>query len=342
MKKILVTLLMAFIIKAGLAQSYNPAVNSGIMNPSPLANGIGDCQFNVGNTGNDSLKNLKQPMVLTITLSYGVPNNSNPMAAISGTYANMFNWLYDAGTKTYQGTQSKVIPGLGFGTIKIAYLAVQTSVSSSPQNGFNVNITPPAYTNGSNAMNDDNISSYTYGTANGPLPVKLAYFNASLINCISSINWKSVTEENFSRYEVEYSKDGINFNPISKVNSKGGNSIYAVTHNAGQGKAYYRLKLVNIDGKIEYTRIIALDVNCSIGSILVYPNPATDFINVNISGADNKGTTAQLFNSVGQAINNITLPNGTTQLDISRMSSGIYQLKLMNSSGTENVKIIKK
>lgn len=340
MKKIFVTLLVAFIVKAGLAQ-YNPAVNSGLMNPAPLSNGIGSCEFNVGNTTGSPLNNLADPMLLTITLSYGIPNNAEPIAAITGTYASKFTWLYDAASKTYQGTQNQIIPGNALGTIKIAYLATSPSNISNPHNGFNVNVTPPAYTNASNTTADDNVASYTYGAIGSPLPIKLAYYNATVINCISSINWKSVTEENFNRYEVEYSKDGINFNAVYKVNGKGGNSIYSLTHNAAQGKAYYRLKLLDIDGKIEYSRIIALDVNCNKGSVLAYPNPASGFINVNITGADNKVTIAQLFNGAGQIMLNKTLQNGTTQLDISKMASGIYQLKLMNSNGTENIKIVK-
>lgn len=105
----------------------------------------------------------------------------------------------------------------------------------------------------------------------------MALYNVSLINCSSVINWKSVTEENFSRYEVDYSIDGINFNAVSKVNGKGENSNYNVTHSAGKGKAYYRLKMVGTDGKSVYSSIISLDVNCSRSSVLVYPNPVRDF-----------------------------------------------------------------
>ncbi len=341
MKKTLITLLLAIMLKAGIAQNYNPAVNSGTITPAPLITGIGSVQFNVGNTGNDPLNNLAQPMVLIVTLSYGVPNNPDPIAAISGTYANRFTWIYDVATKTYQGTQNQGIPSFGLGTIQIAYRAILPSIALNPQNGFNVNVIPPAYTNASNASGDDNVSSYTYGTAATTLPVKLAYYNATVNNCISSINWKSETEASFNRYEVEYSKDGINFESVSRVNGKGDNTTYAITHNpGGYGKAYYRLKLVDIDGKIDYSRIVALDVNCSKVSVMAYPNPARNFINVNITGADNKGTMVQLFNTAGQVMLNKTLQNGTTQLDISRMASGVYQLRLVNSNGTENIKVL--
>lgn len=335
-------MLLAFVLKAGLAQNYNPFVNSGTMAPSPLENGIGECRFNVGNSGSDSLKNLSDPIVLTLTLGYGVPDNANPVDAISGTFATKFKWVYDASITTFQGTQYKGIGGNEFGTIKIAYRVTRSSTPSESKNGFNLVLTAPAYTNGSNSEGDDGLSAYTYGSMGGPLPVKMAYFNGSVNNCTSVINWKSVTEEKFSHYEVEYSIDGINFKVVYKVNGKGGNSIYSVTHSEGKGKAYYRLKMVDVNGKIEYSSIISLDVNCNKSSVLVYPNPAQDFINVNIAGVDNKVTMAQLFNEVGQVMLNKTLQNGTTQLDISRMAPGVYQLKLINSNGTENIQIVKK
>lgn len=342
MKKIFIPLLLALLVKAGIAQSYNPTVNSGIMNPAPLNYGIGECQFNTGNSGNDALNNLSQPMVLIISLSYGVPDNMNPVAAISGTYADKFNWVYDASTKTYQGTQNQTIPGYGLGTIKIAYRATVASGSSNPQNGFNVNITPPAYTNASNASADDNVSSYTYGSVGGVLPVKLAYFNATLSQCNSSINWKSATEENFSYYVVEYSNDGITFNNISKVYSKGSNSNYLTTHIAEQGKAFYRLRLVDVDGRITNSNIVVLDVNCSKVSVVVYPNPASDFINIFITGVDNNLINAKLFNNTGQTMINKKLQNGISQLNISNLPSGIYHLRIINNKGIENIKIVKK
>lgn len=340
MKKIIATLLLALIVKAGIAQNYNPAVNSGTISPAPLITGIGSVQFNVGNTGNDALTNLAQPMVLIVTLSYGEPNNPDPIAAITGTYANRFTWLYDVATKTYQGTQNQVIPAFGLGTIQIAYRAILPSVPLNPQNGFNVNVIPPAYTNASNASGDDNVSSYTYGPAATTLPVKLAYYNASVRNCVSTLNWKSSTEINFRNYEVEYSKDGIQFQTVSTINSRGENSVYTVTHNADQGKAFYRLKLVDNDGKLEYSRIIVLDIQCGKASVLVYPNPAKDVVNVNITGADARGTIGSLFNMAGQIVLSKTLQNGSNQLDVSRLAPGVYQLKLVSNIGIQNIKIL--
>lgn len=340
MKKFLLTLLLASSAMAGIAQNYNPAVNSGTISPAPIVNGFATCQFNVGNTGNDALTNLAQPMVLIITLSYGVPNNADPIAAIGGTYAGRFNWLYDPVTRTYQGTQNQVIPSFGLGTITIAYKATQPSIPLNPQNGFNVNVIPPAYTNASNASGDDNVSSYTYGNTPIIVPVKLTSYEVTVSNCVTTVNWKSATEENFKHYEVEYSSDGIRFQTISTTAGKGENYSYSIKHNPAQGKAYYRLKMVDIDDKREYSRTVVLDIQCSKSSVSVFPNPASLYLNVNIAGSDAKGTMASLISTSGQVVLTRNLQNGNTQLDVSRFAPGIYNLRLVNNFGTQNVKVI--
>jgi len=145
--------------------SYNPYVNQGTISPSPLlpveVNGTGLVSFNVGNTGSDPLEvYTDQYITLTISLSYGVPDNPDPLNAIQGTFASYFDWSYDdAGT--YTGIQNTVIPAGGLGSITIDYLVTQNSQSPG-LNGFNVNISPAPYQTASNTTDDDFVSSYTY------------------------------------------------------------------------------------------------------------------------------------------------------------------------------------
>ena len=83
-----------------------------------------------------------------------------------------------------------------------------------------------------------------------------------------------------------------------------------------------------------------MDINCSKGTVLVYPNPTHDVININITGADKNGTKAILFNQSGQAVLNEKLQNGSNQINVNRLTPGIYQLKLVNNTGTENIKVV--
>lgn len=170
MKRLIISILSLALPFVMTGQNYNPFVAQGIISPSPLfdvaSNGSGLISLVVGNSGSDALPLVtNQEMLLTITLSRGVPNHINPLSAIGGTMASFFNWAYDPVTKSYLGIQNQSIPdGMngGTGTLTIGYKVTSNSVSTSLQNGFNANLTPPAYTNGINTMNDDQVSSYTW------------------------------------------------------------------------------------------------------------------------------------------------------------------------------------
>ncbi|MEZ5047451.1 MAG: Ig-like domain-containing protein [Chitinophagaceae bacterium] len=170
MKKIIVLITALLLPFLEHAQSLNPFVAQGIVTPAPLydvaSNGQGTLSFIVGNSGDNTMPYVvNQEMVLIITLSRGVPSTTNPVDAISGTFANYFDWQYDALSNSYQGLQNQMIPDAlngGVGTILIEYTVTSNSTESSPQNGFNVNITPPPYTNGINSLNDDQVSAYTW------------------------------------------------------------------------------------------------------------------------------------------------------------------------------------
>ena len=111
MKKIITFLFMAFLTKASIAQNYNPAVWAAIVSPAPMVTGFGSCTFSTGNLGNNALAGFAaQPMRLTITLSRGVPNNPDPIAAISGTMKALFNWTYNSTTLTFTGNVPPAVP----------------------------------------------------------------------------------------------------------------------------------------------------------------------------------------------------------------------------------------
>ena len=149
------------------AQSWNPFVSNSRMVPVPLLpsefNGSGVFSFTLGNSGSTPLKYiLNQEMTLIITLSYGIPDFSDPVKAISGSWSGKFNWKYDPVYSSFYGKQKEEIPPNSEGTISLPYKVSRNSQESNPLNGFNVNLQPPPYSNGYNRTDDDNISFYTF------------------------------------------------------------------------------------------------------------------------------------------------------------------------------------
>jgi hypothetical protein len=151
-------------------EDYNPYFIQGIVSPAPLLpvefNGTGTLAFDVGNTGSTELCLVAgQQMTMVITLSKGIPNNADPIAALGGNAKDWFSWTYDQDTTTYTATQIATIPAASRETLTIDYLLTENSyLNASPtvSNGYNANLQPPDYSTGSNATDDDNVSSYTY------------------------------------------------------------------------------------------------------------------------------------------------------------------------------------
>lgn len=158
------------------AQNYNPFVTGARVSSTVLlpkeAVGTGQFSFNIGNSGTEDIKVKKdQEMLIVISLSNGVPAKENPIASIGGTFRPYFSWRYNETNHSFIGTQLRAIPGKASasrpgigntneGTIIIDYKVEINSGINNPQNGFNVNITPPPFTNGINNRGDDNISLY--------------------------------------------------------------------------------------------------------------------------------------------------------------------------------------
>jgi len=81
-------------------------------------------------------------------------------------------------------------------------------------------------------------------------------------------------------------------------------------------------------------------------SLKVYPNPATDFVNIEIPLVDTGRVNLELYNSSGvKVLNTIRAYQPVLQVNVSNLSSGIYYLKVFLTSSKDGLfrleKIIK-
>jgi hypothetical protein len=174
----------------------------------------------------------------------------------------------------------------------------------------------------------------------GVLPVTLSSFDAKTNGCSVELSWTAETETNFSDYEVQYSTDGSSFQTIGTVVPSDIKN-YSYQHaNPAQGKIYYRLRMVDLDGSFEYSKVIALNLNCNRAEVVVYPNPVTDKVNINITNAQSE-TIANLYDNTGKLVFTGNMTNGTNSIDMTKFTSGMYLLVLKNNFETQNLKIIK-
>ena len=190
-----------------------------------------------------------------------------------------------------------------------------------------------------NALTNNDNQSVSFNTLS-VLPVNLQSFDASINNCVTNINWQSASEDNLKNYSLEYSNDGIKYSSIYEVKAKGNNSTYNTEHKAEEGKVFYRLKMIDFDGKYEYSKIIPLNVSINKNWAVVYPNPTAQIINVNISTSNNLPTKVVLYDILGKQILSQLLQNGKNKINVTKMIAGIYTLTFSENTGIKNSSII--
>lgn len=167
---------------------------------------------------------------------------------------------------------------------------------------------------------------FSYGTI---LPVRLLNFAAEYKNGKTSISWQVGEEQNVQAYEVEWSKDGRSFEKLKSV-SANGNLGYSAEHaNPVTGKNFYRLKILDKDGKTAYS-VVRL-VNTSGKAVVnIYPNPAQDFITIDFGKVESLQTELKLVNALGITVYQTKLNvSSITKIQINHLPVGVYSLQLM-------------
>lgn len=72
----------------------------------------------------------------------------------------------------------------------------------------------------------------------------------------------------------------------------------------------------------------------------VYPNPATDFVNVNFDIAQYHNASCQLINSSGQVMYSSLLTTQNHRIDLQNIASGVYFVKIMADEGNMVRKLV--
>jgi hypothetical protein len=172
-----------------------------------------------------------------------------------------------------------------------------------------------------------------YEYDNAVLPITLIGFTGKLHNGIANLQWHTADETNFNHFNVEKSTDGSLFLPHGEIPAKGSYSIYTYSKAQQEPIAYYRLKMVDVDGSATYSRILRLSQSAGNG-MLVYPNPATNTINIQAIAAG----SMVIYAADGKLVKTVTIQAGVNMVDVSELRPGVYY-GVMN--GTQ-VKLIKK
>jgi hypothetical protein len=153
------------------------------------------------------------------------------------------------------------------------------------------------------------------------LPVKLTSFTANEDRGTIYLNWKVNDESNISRYQIEQSYNGTEFNIVDALTGGRQSYIYADKATAGKtGTFYYRLKIMDRSGAFTYSPIVHAKTTAKPTAALS-PNPAKNYFT--IDGLQ-QATLMDIIDAHGKIVmrNNVISP--ASKINISGMPAGIY------------------
>jgi hypothetical protein len=176
-----------------------------------------------------------------------------------------------------------------------------------------------------------------------PLPVTLTSFTAAVQNCQSRLNWTITDAVNFSHFIVERSKDGRSFISIGKTLYAKDVYHYTYDQASDMGTTFYRLKLVDIDGKNQYSNIVSVKSNCEDTGIKVYPTVSNGIVYVSMPEGYETATLS-VFNLLSQQLTLSPVDNDKRlrKINLNGLSAGTYFLRIANGNKVESHKIIYK
>jgi hypothetical protein len=195
-----------------------------------------------------------------------------------------------------------------------------------------------------------NIHTTNYGSgeirgqlANLVLPVKLTYFNGNKDQNRIALVWESAQELNLKSYDIEQQNMETGaWIKKGTVNANGGSlaTKYRFDDIPLASKTdylFYRLKMIEVDGKVTYSNIIRINFSKSIAVLTIMPNPVVNgSLRFAITGlSNNQKADVSIIDFNGRLMKRTTAStfiNGS--VDVSNLSAGMYKLVIKTGDTT--------
>ena len=181
----------------------------------------------------------------------------------------------------------------------------------------------------------------TFNTYNSPtLPVKLVGFKAVKESSVVKLNWTVAQEANIENYQVQRSKDGINFTTIQTIQARNQSAYqpnYTLTDASPlKGVNYYRLAIIE-NGRKELSGVVTVTMSQAGNNFTINYIPGSTKLNIRLIGLDAGNYSVSVVNAGGQVLQNMRLTHDGAEVNKEvtlkgGLSKGIYRVVLLNNN----------
>jgi protocatechuate 3,4-dioxygenase beta subunit len=179
------------------------------------------------------------------------------------------------------------------------------------------------------------------------MPLSLVAFVAGTDGNNRTLWWTTASEINVSHFTIERSthpsKGFESIGEVAAKNATGTHHYSLIDYNPPTEEvSYYRLKIVDIDGTVDYSKVVTVN-NGIVKTMSISPNPATTDLIIKHPKANNN-SLLKIISAGGHLMATGTLQKDSTatQLDVSSLTQGFYFLIIESGIDQYVFKFLKK
>lgn len=181
------------------------------------------------------------------------------------------------------------------------------------------------------------------------LAIRLDYFTGILKDKKGLLKWRSSYEENILDFEIQKSFNGKDFFLLKHATPKNisGSEYITEDESLATGTNFYRLKVINLDGTVDYSQIVKINYKKGSPSAwFVYPNPAAGDASLVYQSVTAKKITVSVTDVAGKiisrSVHNITAGNNKITIPAQDISAGMYMVTIFSDGQAETSAFIKR
>jgi hypothetical protein len=156
------------------------------------------------------------------------------------------------------------------------------------------------------------------------------------------LGWNTTNEKAGRQYKIQVSGDGSNFSDYAAVDSDpvAGDASYTYSYPVDptiSGRLYFRLRIVDESGAMSFSVIRIIDLDRGMqpvkNSFYCYPNPAVDFISLNIPGGTTQPWQVDIIAADGRLVQRNRFNNTNTPriAFTHKLPAGTYFIRAVSS-----------
>jgi hypothetical protein len=182
------------------------------------------------------------------------------------------------------------------------------------------------------------------------LPVSISSFSGNVSNNKAQLSWAVAQNEHGNYFQVEKSSDGKTFTAAAIVmnTARSGAESYRYADAGFEGVVYYRLKVVNNNAVVTYSKMIVLNgiTEMKQSNLTILQNPVTSAINFSYKTNRSGTGIINLYTTAGVKVytSTMTVRSGLNETSFainSRLAPGAYIMEVVTDSERSIARLVK-